>query len=388
MNDAISGGCRSCAEANLLGAAPGGDDPYEDHVAVSDVIRDLYRRAIVIDALATPNTFNVDYPAAGRALSAEQIENVRRSGITAVNHTVFAADAADHVEKIGWMKADIARHPETLMLIEGPADIRAAKAAGKLGIILGFQGMEFLQSDLSAIDDFAQSPVLIMQPTYNQESELGSGCLSAAAVPGLKPLGHEAVRRINRRSAVVDLSHAHPQTALDAVAASSAPVIVSHSACHALHAHPRNHPDEVLRAVAGSGGVFGLYLMPFLADEPAPASRDLVTRHLLHALNVCGEDHVGIGSDNSITPLQLDAGYFGALESFVAERRQDGSASPGEGGHPFMALGLNSPRRLEIVAWDLSRTGCSDTVIEKILGSNFLRVFERIWDRPPAFVRK
>lgn len=376
----FSGGCSSCAEANILGVPSDHPSPYEDRVTVPESVRHLYRRAIVIDALATPNTFNVDYPPAQSALTPTQIANVRRSGITAVNHTIFGLDVADHEEKIGWMKADIARHPDTLMLIERPSDIRAAKAAGKLGVILGFQGMEFLQSDLSLIDGFATSSVLIMQPTYNQESELGSGCLSEATDPGLKPLGHEAIRKINRRCSVVDLSHSHPQTALDAVKASSQPVIVSHSACHALHAHPRNHPDEVLRAVANSGGVFGIYLMPFLGDEPAPASRELVTRHLLHALNVCGQDHVGIGSDNSITPLQLDAGYFAALEAFVAERRHTGSAAPSEGHHPFMIPGLNSPRRLEIIAWDLSRAGCSDDTIERILGSNFLRVFEQVWE--------
>ena len=376
-----SGGCKSCAQANLLGGAPDHHAPHEDRVIVPEAIRDLYRRAIVIDGLATANTFNVDYPPAGPLLSGEQLDNVRRSGITAVNHTIFAIDVADHEEKIGWMKADIARHPDTLMLIERPADIRSAKAAGKLGIILGFQGLDFLQADLSLIDHFAASAVLIMQLTYNRENDFGSGCLATAAEPGLKALGHEAVRNINRRSSVVDLSHSHPQTALDAVKASSEPVIVSHSACHALHAHPRNQPDEVLRAVAASGGVFGIYLMPFLGNEPAPASRDLVTRHLLHALNVCGEDHVGISSDNSITPLQLDDGYFEALAAFVAQRARSGSATPAEGRHPFLVPGLNSPRRLEIIAWDLSRAGCSEGVIEKILGSNFLRVFEHVWGK-------
>jgi membrane dipeptidase len=373
------GGCRSCAEANLLGATHVHHNSFEDCVAVPDAVRDLYCRAIVIDGLATPNTFNVDYPPAEPTLSAEQLENALRSGLTAVNHTIFATDVADHELKIGWMKADIARHSDRLMLIERASDIRVAKSSGKLGIILGFQGIEFLQSDLSLIDRFADASVLIMQPTYNQESGLGSGCLSGAIDPGLKPLGIEAVRRVNRQASVVDLSHSHPQTALDAVKASSEPVIVSHSACQALHAHPRNHPDEVLRAVANSGGVFGIYLMPFLGDEPAPSSRDLVTRHLLHALKVCGTDHVGIGSDNSITPLQLDAGYFAALEGFVAERKRSGSASPAEGLHPFNVPGLNSPRRLEIVAWDLSRAGCPDAVIEKILGSNFLRVFDQVW---------
>jgi membrane dipeptidase len=375
------GGCRGCADANILGGSEQ-DQRYEDRTTVPDTIRDLYARAIIIDALATPTTFNVDYPPATPNLSPRQLENVRRSGITAVNHTIFATDVADHAEKIGWIKADIARHPDRLMLIERPSDLHAAKAAGKLGIIIGFQGLSFVESDLSLVDRFVDASVLIMQPTYNAENQFGSGCLSSAAANGLKPLGREAVRRINRLHALVDLSHSHPQTALDAVEVSTAPVIVSHSGCHALHPHPRNHPDEVLRAVTASGGVFGIYLMPFLGGEPNPASRDVVTRHLLHALNVCGEDHVGIGSDNSITPLELDAGYFDALDRFVGARRRNGSASPAEGRHPFMVPGLNSPRRLEIVAWDLSCAGCPDSVIEKILGTNFLRVFEQVWDGP------
>jgi membrane dipeptidase len=376
-----SGGCTSCAQTDLLGQSPkqGWHDEYLE--AVPEHIQALYEQAIVIDALSTPNTFNVDYPPAGPSLSMEQLENVRRSGITVVNHTIFATDLADYWEKIRLMKLDIAQNSETLMLIEQPADVFKAKASGKLGIALGFQGMEFLQSDLSLIEAFCTASVRIMQLTYNQESALGAGCLAETSTPWLKGLGHDAVGRINHGRSVLDLSHSHPLTALDAVKASRDPVIVSHSACHALHAHPRNHPDEVLRAVAGSGGVFGIYLMPFLGDEPVFASRDLVTRHILHALNVCGEDHVGIGSDNSITPLQLDAGYYEALGTFVADRRRNGSASPAEGLHPFMVPGLNNPRRLEIIAWDLSRAGCSDDVVEKILGSNFFRVFEHVWSR-------
>jgi membrane dipeptidase len=374
-----AGGCSSCAQADLLGAGSQRHDPHEDPAVVPEHIRRLYQRSIIIDALATPNTFNVDYPPAAVALTDRQLDNVRRSGITAVNHTVFASSIADCEDKIRLMKEDIARHPDALMLIERPADIRLAKESGRLGIILGFQGLEFLQSDMSYIEKFRDASVLIMQPTYNQESELGSGCLAHTETPGLKAMGYEAVGKINRQSTVLDLSHSHPRTALDAVKASAEPVIVSHSACHALHAHPRNHPDEVLRAVAESGGVFGIYLMPLLGPEPIAASRELVVRHILHALTICGEDHAGVGSDNSITPLQLDEGYHDALSMFVEARRRDGIASPSEGQHPFMVPGLNSPRRLEILAWDLSRAGCSDNLIEKILGRNFLRIFEKIW---------
>jgi membrane dipeptidase len=281
-------------------------------------VRKLYDASLVIDCLSTPNTFNVDYPPAGKKLTPEQLDNARRSGITAVNMTVHGNDIADKLQTIADIKADIASHPERLLLVKNAADLTRAKKTGVMGIILGFQGLEFLQTDLTAIDRFADESVLIMQLTYNADSTIGSGCMVNTDNPGLKDNGREAVRRINARHVVVDLAHSHPQTALAAARASITPIIVSHSACREIYPHPRNQPDEVLRTVAQGGGTFGVYTMPYLGQDPVVATRALFNRHLFHALKVCGEDHVGIGSDNSTTPIDYNDAYKAALKTPAA----------------------------------------------------------------------
>ncbi|RWQ87250.1 MAG: peptidase M19, renal dipeptidase [Mesorhizobium sp.] len=375
-----SGSCAICAAEGILGPA----DLWTSETAEPPVaLRKLYDKAIVIDALASPNTFNVNYPPAGRQYTAEQLENVRRSGITALNLTIGGAVGSTSVaEMLSWIKDvkdDIAANPDALILIERPSDINRAKEKGLLGIIFGFQGLEFMQDDLPSIDRFADESVMIMQLTYNGDSKIGSGCLVTNSDAGLKPVGNQAVSHINRRRRVVDLSHSHPQTALEAARASSAPIIVSHSACREIYNHPRNQPDEVLRAVADGGGVFGIFMMPYLGQDPVYASRGLFNRHLVHALSVCGEDHVGIGSDNSITPIQYNDGHREALEAFIAGRDDRGVSAPLDGIGPYIVPGLNTPRRLEVAAWDLSKAGYSDRVIEKVLGQNFQRVFAEIW---------
>lgn len=370
------GTCTVCAQEGILGPT----DLWTVETAEPPAhVRKLYDQAMVIDALATPNTFNVYYPPAGPRFTAEQLANARRSGITAVNLTVHGSNVAEKLNRIREVKDDIAENPDKLMLIERPSDLVRAKEQGLLGIIFGFQGLEFMQDDLTPIDRFADESVLIMQLTYNGESRIGSGCLATQAAAGLGEGGHEAVGHINRRRVIVDLAHSHPQTALDAAHASNTPIIVSHSACRAVYAHPRNQPDEVLRAVADGGGVFGIYMMPYLGQDPLYASQALFNRHLLHALNVCGEDHVGIGSDNSTTPVVFDDGYKRALKDMVSGRDEKGISAPLDGIGPFIVPGMNTPRRLEVVAWDLSKAGYADRVIEKVLGQNFQRVFAQVW---------
>ncbi|MDT9598766.1 dipeptidase [Sphingosinicella rhizophila] len=372
------------ASAGLMGFLPSAlaaaDAPADNPGPIPQHIKDLYKRAISIDCLGSPNTFNVNYPPGSPHLSAEQLRNVHASGLTAINMTVGGGSAAPQQERIAGIKADVAANPDILALITRHSDIAAAKKAGKLGIILGFQGLEWAQDDLSQIDRFAEGNVLIMQLTYNQESKIGSGSLSRDPQPGLEAVGREAIRRINARKLTVDLAHSHPQTALDATRESTRPIIVSHTGCRAVYDHPRNQPDEVLKAVADGGGVTGIFIMPFLGLDTLGPTRALVTRHIVHALKVAGEDHVGIGTDTSITPVLFDANYRAELRRFSDERTRKGIAAPLEdSGLPFTTPGLNTPRRLEVIASDLAQAGVKDAVIEKVIGGNFHRVFRETW---------
>lgn len=345
---------------------------------IPTAIRALYDKAIVIDALASPDTWNVPFPPPGEMTQAK-LDQVRASGITAINLTVGKpGNLAATLQEIATWLQHIERHPDYFRLVKTHADIAAAKVEKKLGIIFGFQGMGMIGDDLSLIDTCAGLWVKIMQLTYNDRNALGAGS-SLPDSEGLTPLGREAVARMNARGILVDTGHANARTALDAVAASTRPITCSHTGARAVFASQRNQPDTVLRAIADKGGVVGLYLMPFLGNDPVAASRALFVRHLRHALAICGEDHVGIGTDQSITPVDISPTYMEIVRKTAAARQKAGIGAPGEGDSPIAVPDLNSARRIEIIAAELDRAKYPPRVIEKVIGGNFDRLFKEIW---------
>ena len=155
------------------------------------------------------------------------------------------------------------------------------------------------------------------------------------------------------------------------------PVAITHTGCQAVFMHPRNKRDEELKACADRGGVVGIYLMPYLNASGPPTAED-VMKHLDHALQVCGEDHVGIGSDQSITPVPDGPEYRRRLEAEVRRRKALGVSAPREDTAPFVPE-LNSPRRMDMIADLMSSRGHADGVIEKVMGANWLRLFGEVW---------
>ena len=351
------------------------------HAAVARWPR--YGQAIVIDCLATPGPFNVPNMFAAPWTDA-MVANARASGITAVNVTVSGSGAtgADAFEStvraLAFLEREVAAHPDAFLEVRTVADIRRAKETSRLGLIAGFQDATMLEGDASRVDMFQQLGVRILQLTYNGRNLLGDGCLEAANA-GLSNFGREVVERMNERGVLVDLSHCGRQTTLDAIAASRRPVAFTHSGCAAIADLPRNKTDEQLRRLADKGGVLGVYLMPFLRSSGQPTTADFV-RHVDHAVRVCGEDHVGVGSDNSITPLDLTPAFRSVHADFVRARRRRGISAPGEAEDVFNYVpDLNTPRRMEQIADALAARGHSSARIEKILGQNWLRLFGEVW---------
>jgi membrane dipeptidase len=176
----------------------------------------------------------------------------------------------------------------------------------------------------------------------------------------------------------VDTGHTGIRTTEDAIAASKVPIAISHSGCRAVADRPRSKPDATLKKLADRGGVIGIYLMPFLTMGTAPTSEDLI-KHIEHAVNVAGEDHVGIGSDLSVTPHVVDAEYMRVHRTFVEGRIKAGVAAPGEDPEvPMFVTDLNS-RRMEMIAEKLAARGHSSARIEKIIGGNFARLCREVW---------
>ncbi|HEY4114685.1 MAG TPA: membrane dipeptidase, partial [Rhizomicrobium sp.] len=142
---------------------------------------------------------------------------------------------------------------------------------------------------------------------------------------------------------------------------------------------PRNKTDEELRLVASKGGFVGIYFMPFLKADGHPHAEDVVA-HIDHAVNVCGEDHVGIGTDGSVTPIDDLHQYQGYIAKQIADRARAGVGASGEhpNVYPFVTdlRGVDQFRKLMAL---LKARGYSESRTEKILGLNFLRFAKDVW---------
>ncbi|MCA1560541.1 MAG: dipeptidase [Acidobacteria bacterium] len=345
-------------------------------VLTAAVAREVYRRSIAIDGLASPNAFNVNWPPRDQPLTAAQLENVRQSGLTAINLTVSDFTYEETVAKIAYWAREMTLHPERLRLVRSTRDIAQSKNDGVLGLMLGFQFADMLGRDVSRVDVFYHLGVRVVQLTYNDRNFLGDGCLEPGNA-GLSAFGRDVVARMNELGTAVDLSHCGTQTTADGIAASRGPVLITHSGCREVYRHPRNKEDRELRALAERGGVIGIFLMPFLGGTGA-ATIDVLMRHVEHALNVCGADHVGIGSDLSISPVEESPDYVKAKAAFTVMRTKRGIVAPDED-RPLYVPELNYPRRLEGIAVALAARGHSSAVIEKVIGGNFYRALSDIW---------
>ena len=209
-------------------------------------------------------------------------------------------------------------------------------------------------------------------------NQLGDGSM-APGNRGLTPFGREAIARINAARCMVDLSHSGERTCLEAAQASSAPVSINHTGCRALTDLPRNKTDAELRLVAERGGFVGIYFMPFLALSGHARAADVVA-HIDHAVDICGEDHVGIGTDGPTTQIDDLQAYRAALAREIEKRRAAGISAAGESPdtYPFV-VDLRGPGQFRELERLLAAKGYSESRIDKILGLNFLRYARAIW---------
>ena len=342
----------------------------------------LFREGIIIDGLGFPGGLSSDENA---VLSDLELEHLRESGLTATHLTVGDVGAMTPlaafekiVRSITHWERQIDNHPAVLSRVRQAEDIIAAKKAGTTGLIYGLQDGVSFEDDLERLDALQQLGVRIVQPTYNRRNLLGDGCMEPADA-GLSRTGVQAIERMNELDILVDLSHCGRKTAADAIRVSKRPVSFTHTGMYALAEHPRHRTDEEIKAVANTGGVIGIYIMPYLAKGSQPTADDVI-RHLEHAIKVAGEDHVALGTDGTISPTMLTDEYKENFRKMTRRRAELGIAAPyeTETGYLF-ASDLNTPARFETLAELLLARGHSESRIEKLLGANLLRLFSESW---------
>jgi membrane dipeptidase len=261
-------------------------------------------------------------------------------------------------------------HPDRFLLARTAADIDRAQRDNKLAVFYLIQNSTPVGDDLNNVRVLKEMGLTSIQLTYNDRNLVGSGCFEAND-PGLSEFGRALVARMNQDRMIVDLSHAGMETMAQAIAASNAPVIISHTCCKALRNHPRNTTDVNLRALAKRGGVVGItQIRTFLTD----AKRDnlgVYFAHIDHAVNVAGTEHVGIGSDRDhrVIPDSEDA---------VRELLREEGAQFKPDDWPLYLDGLNGPRRMETIRDGLRKRGYRAAAIDKLMGENLRRIYRDV----------
>ena len=349
----------------------------KSHAATTGFSDQDFRRAIVIDGLG-----GVDDPYSpddATVLDPRAIADLKASGLTMSHFTLNkpgnGADVWDKtIANIASVDRMITDNPDILIKVSSTGDIRRAKREGKSAILYGTQDTSLVGEDLDRLALLKGLGVRSIQVTYNLRNLSGDGALEPGNA-GLSRLGHATIARIEKEKMLVDFSHGGQRTIAEGIAATTHPPIISHTGCRNLYDNPRNVWDAEMKACADKGGVVGIYWMPFLVENSRPTGADLV-RHMDHAKNVCGEDHVSIGTDGRLSKTVLDDKSRAEQKKFYETRSAQGIAAPGEGPDIFNIVAeWDDIMRYRHLADGLSKAGWTTGQIEKALGANLLRVY-------------
>lgn len=262
----------------------------------------------------------------------------------------------------------LASRPDFFIKATTAADIDRARRAGKLAVFYLYQNTVQFGTSLDRIDMFHRMGLRSCQLTYNTKNHAGVGCWEEG---GITPFGRQVIARMNTTRMLIDLSHANMQTMRETIAASTAPVIISHTACMAVHQNRRNTTDENLKALADRGGVVGICQMrPFLTTKKAD-NLHAYFDHILHAIKVAGIEHVGIGSDRDHRVITLSPEYIAELKKEEGAQVQDNEL-------PYFINELNGPGRMEVV-WDgLVKRGLPARDVARVMGGNVYRLYRDV----------
>jgi membrane dipeptidase len=258
---------------------------------------------------------------------------------------------------------DIAESP-SCVLCRTTGDIRKAKEAGKIGLILGMEGAEPLGTDIQLLRIFYELGLRVLGFTHALRTYLADGAFfsirKAGQLGGLTDIGAKFLEEAENLGIVVDVSHLNDPSFWDVIKFARAPVIASHSNCRALRDHLRNLTDDQIKAVADGGGVVGVNACSVFVDPP---DLEHLVNHIEHIIKVGGIEHAGLGPDF--------ADYLLAYMTDV-----DKASLPLDGVMPVR--GLPGDEAFPKFAEELAKRGYNSAEIDLIMGENFGRVFKEI----------
>lgn len=345
--------------------------PNEPIVEISDRVDRLHQEAFIFDMLTTA------------VIDAPYVDVLNQVGINATNYTV-AAVSVEHGKLVqddfetacrsigSWLRL-IRKLGEGIGQARSLEEMHALAEQGKIAVFFGFQNASPIEDNVDYLDVFYELGVRFIQLTYNARNLLGSGS-GERHDDGLSDFGIAAVERMNELGIVVDLSHCHYRTTMDAIEASDMPVAFTHANSRALADTPRNKADEQVKALAAKGGIVGIkHMLGNTTTKSADQTtiRD-VADHLDHFVELVGIDHVGIGTDF--------AGAAGTderhEERIAAIRASWPNAYVGKRARP---QGFETIAGLKNLTAELLHRGYAEQDIQKVYGENVIRFLSQVF---------
>ena len=254
-----------------------------------------------------------------------------------------ATEKADAL--LDWVVAGVDANAAGVALCSTPDELYKAKSQHKRAIMLGVENGYAIGREISNIERLRRKGVVYITLCHNGDNDICDSARGEGEHGGLSAFGRDVVREMNRVGMLVDLSHAAESTFWQVLEYSTKPVVCSHSSCRVLCDHPRNLTDAQMRALATKGGVVQVTMYSGFLRKDGEATLDDFLRHLQHAIDVAGIDHVGIGTDF------------------------DGDGK---------VIGCSSASQLRNVTRELLRRDFTPSDIEKIWGGNWLRTMRQV----------
>jgi membrane dipeptidase len=294
------------------------------------------------------------------------------SGVTAGSLQLAVGDPRDLLATTSYLTA-VTDGLDWMRKVNTADDIVQAKAAGQLAWIGNCQPTVPVSRDLALLDHARDLGLRMLMLTYNQQDHVGAGGTEIHDA-GLSAFGRTVVDRCNDLRIVVDTAHCGPQTTLDACRVSKAPVVASHTSSKTVFAHDRGKSDDVLKALASTGGVIGLVTVPFFIGAPRTADLNTWADHVEHVAELVGVEHVAIGTDwpmpGPMWSLELVAD-FAAQNGFRGEEHQIDDTG-------YTMKGFDDYRDMPNLTRVLVGRGWSDEDVTAVLGGNALRVLRDV----------
>jgi len=360
-------------------AAVDGDELRRMHEAgasdeeLKDAVERMHATRVATDPLERR-----DYEAAWRA-----------SGVTCLVRNSAEEDRPidDMVKRLAYQTFVTDRMGHLVRKAIRPADVEAAKRDGRGVIMMAANNVPIPQRWASVHDElghvriFYMLGVRTMHLTYNRRNPIGDGC-GEPADAGLSDFGHAVVAEMNRVGVLVDVAHAGQRTSLEAARASSVPMAASHTVCRGLRDHVRGKTDEVIRAIADTGGYVGICGIPAFLGRSGDIAALL--DHVDYAARLVGPDHVAIGTDRGIHATRNEQ-EMAKLPPRRRTRRHWRSLWPPD--DPLFDPAWNRSEQTASLLWTnwplltvgLVQRGYRDEDIRKIIGLNVLRVARAVF---------